>query len=72
MLLIHIIHYSVIATKQYYDSILVRVIQQHNDDMPESTEVDSAVVSPLIKHSPDDGPCAAEKAQKGTVQWSPH
>jgi hypothetical protein len=38
----------VIATKEYYDSILIKEIQQQNDDVPESTEVDSAVVSPTI------------------------
>jgi hypothetical protein len=48
----------VIATKEYYDSILVKEIQQN--DEPESTEVDSAVVSPIVKHLPDYGPCAAE------------
>jgi hypothetical protein len=63
MILIHIIHYSVIAAKEYYDSILVEGIQQQND-VPESTEVDSAVVSPVIKRLPDDGPCAAETCRK--------
>jgi hypothetical protein len=38
----------VIAAKEYHDSILVKEIQQQNDDVPESTEVDSAVVSPII------------------------
>jgi hypothetical protein len=54
----------VIVAKEYYDSILVKEIQQQNDDVPESTEVDSAVVSPIIKHLPDDGPCAAETCRK--------
>jgi hypothetical protein len=54
----------VIAAEEYYDSILVKEIQQQNDDVAESTEVDSAVVSPIIKHSPDDGPCAAETCRK--------
>jgi hypothetical protein len=27
-------------------------------------EVDSAVVSPIIKHLPDDGPCASETCRK--------
>jgi hypothetical protein len=54
----------VTATKEYYDSILVREIQQQKDDVPERTEVDSAVVSPIIKHLPDDGPCAAEICRK--------
>jgi hypothetical protein len=64
MILIHIIHYSVIAAKEYNDSIVVNEIQQQNDDMPDSTEVDSAVVSPVIKHLPDDGSCVAETCRK--------
>jgi hypothetical protein len=59
MILIHIIHY-----KEYYDSILVKETQQQNDCVPETTEVDSSVVSPLIKHLPDDGPYAAETCRK--------
>jgi hypothetical protein len=43
----------VIAAKEYYDNILVKEIQQQNDDVPESTEVDSAVVSPIIKRLPE-------------------
>jgi hypothetical protein len=54
----------VIAAKEYYDSIPVKQIQQQNDDVRESTEVDSAVVSPIIKRLPDDGPCAAERCRK--------
>jgi hypothetical protein len=54
----------VIAAKEYYDSILVKEIQQQNDDVPESTEMDSAVVSPLIKRLPDDGPYAAETCRQ--------
>jgi hypothetical protein len=49
----------VIAAKEYYDSILVKETQQQNDDVPKSTEVDSAV-----KYLPDDGPCAAETYRK--------
>jgi hypothetical protein len=46
----------VIAIKEYYDSVLVKEIQQQNDDVPESTEVDSAEVS-LINKSLPDRPC---------------
>jgi hypothetical protein len=49
----------VIAAKEYYDSIPVKETQQQNDNVPESTEVDSAV-----KHLTDDGPCAAEAYRK--------
>jgi hypothetical protein len=54
---------TVIAAKEHDDSILVKEIQQ-NDDGRESTEVDSAVVSPVIKYLPDDGPCTAETCRK--------
>jgi hypothetical protein len=53
----------VIATKEYYERILVKEIQQQND-VPESTEVDSAVVSPINKHLLDDDPCGAETCRK--------
>jgi hypothetical protein len=53
----------VTAAEEYYDSTLVKEIQQQNN-VPESTEVDSAVVSPIIKHLSDDGPCAAETCRK--------
>jgi hypothetical protein len=33
---------AVMAAKEYNDSILEKEIQQQNDDVPESTEVDSA------------------------------
>jgi hypothetical protein len=54
----------VIAAKECYDSILVKEIQQQNDGVHESTEVDSAMVSPIIKHLPDDNPCAADTCRK--------
>jgi hypothetical protein len=54
----------VIAAKEYYDTILVKEIQQQNDDVAKSTEVDSAVVSPIIKRLHEDGPCAAETCRK--------
>jgi hypothetical protein len=53
----------VIAAKEYLDNILVKK-RYNNKNVPESTKVDSAVVSPIIKHSPDDGPFTAETCRK--------
>jgi hypothetical protein len=56
----------VIAAKKYNDSILEKEIQQQKQRRAweHGRQVDSAVVSPLIKSLPDDGPYAAETCCK--------
>jgi hypothetical protein len=54
----------VTAAKEYYYSILVKEIQQQNNDVPDNTEVASAVVFPIIKRLPDDGPMCGRNMSK--------